>query len=139
MSTDSFTANAPGTADADTSTTSEICGEPGTLPTHLVLKALRHAHRPDIRPDDIRDVRCTLQAHPVSVRHYAFIVETAPTTAAWTCWAHDAIPHVVLVLPDCPVTNPDEDRGCSESGAPRAGGHTWQVEDPWNPHSEDEV
>jgi len=141
MSTDSFTANAPGTTDTagtGMSTTSEICGEPATLPTHLVLRALRYAHRTDIGPDDIRDVRCTLQAHPVSDRHYAFIVETAPTTAAWTCWAHDATPHVVLVLPDCPVTHPEEDRVCSEyEGHP--GGHTWQVEDPWNPRPTDET
>ena len=128
MSMDSFTtpANAPGTAERP-----RICGESATLPTHLVLKALRYAHRPDIGPDDIRDVRCTLQVHDASEHHYGFIVDTAPATAAWTRWTQDTVPQIVLVLPDCPATDPGQDRVCSEYEGHR-GGHTWQVEDPWN-------
>ena len=53
------------------------------------------------------------------------------STAAWTRWDHDTTPQIVLVLPDCPATEPNQDRACSEYEGHR-GGHTWQVEDPWN-------
>jgi hypothetical protein len=54
-----------------------------------------------------------------------------PATAAWTRWPHGGTPEMLLVLPDCPATDPDAN-GCSEyEGHP--GGHTWQVDDPWNP------
>jgi hypothetical protein len=108
-----------------------ICGEQATLPPALVLTALRYANRPDIEPLDIRDVRCTLQAHPTG-DHYAFVVETTARTSAWTRWTHSASPQIVLVLPDCPVTDSDRDKSCTGYEL-HHGGHTWQVDDPWNP------
>jgi hypothetical protein len=108
-----------------------ICAAPATLPTSLALTALRYANRPDIDPIEVRDVRCTLQAHPTG-DHYAFIVDTTATTSAWTRWNHNQNPHIVLVLPDCPTRNPDQDTTCSEYEL-HHGGHTWQVNDPWNP------
>lgn len=108
-----------------------ICGEPTVLPADLVLTALRYADRPDIEPVDIRDVRCTLQAHPTGGDHYAFIVDTAATTSAWTRWDHRAGPGIVLVLPDCPATGPGQDAACSEYEH-HHGGHTWQVDDSWD-------
>lgn len=108
-----------------------ICGEPAILPTSLVLTALRYADRPEIEPAEIGDLRCTLQAHPTG-DHYAFVVDTTATTSAWTRWNQNVGPQIVLVLPDCPTTDPDQDESCSEYEH-HHGGHTWQVDDPWNP------
>jgi hypothetical protein len=108
-----------------------ICGEPATLPSDLVLTALRYANRPETVAADIRDVRCTLQAHPTG-DHYAFILDTTATTSAWTRWPHGGDAQIVLVLPDCPITDPDQDGACSEYEN-HYGEHTWQVDDPWNP------
>ena len=108
-----------------------ICGGPTTLPAGLVLTALRYANRPEIEPIDIRDVRCTLQAHPTG-DHYAFVVDATATTSAWTRWSPGAAPQIVLVLPDCPVTVLGQDAPCSEYES-HPGGHTWQVDDPCNP------
>lgn len=108
-----------------------VCGELATLPADLVLTALRYAGRPGFEPSEIQDVRCTLQAHPAG-DHYAFVVETTATTGAWTRWERGAGPQIVLVLPDCPVTGPDRGGTCSEFEHHK-GGHTWQVDDPWNP------
>ncbi len=104
-----------------------VCGEPAVLPTDLVFTALRYTDRPGIELVDIREVRCTLEAHPTG-DHYAFIVETSSTTSAWTRWSRGAGPRVVLVLPDCPATGSGNE-ACSEYEHHR-GGHTWQVDDP---------
>jgi hypothetical protein len=108
-----------------------ICGEPAVLPLGLVLMALRYANRPEAEPSDLRDVRCTLQAHQTG-DHYAFVVDTTPTTGAWTRWNQSDGPQIVLVLPDCPTTDLDLNESCSEFEF-HQGGHTWQVDDPWNP------
>jgi hypothetical protein len=108
-----------------------ICGELVTISTGLALTAVRYANRPGIDPIDIRDVRCTLQAHPTGGDHYGFIVDTGATTGAWTRWNENVAPQVVLVLPDCPTTDPEQDAACSEYES-HAGGHTWQVDDPWD-------
>jgi hypothetical protein len=108
-----------------------ICGEPAVLARDLALAALRYADRPDIDPSEIQDVRCTLQAHRTG-DHYAFVVDTSATTSAWTRWSHGVSPQIVLVLPDCPTADPDRGGTCSEYEC-HQGGHTWQVDDPWNP------
>lgn len=107
-----------------------ICGESAVVPVDVVLTALRYAGRQDIVPADVQDVRCTLQAHATD-DHYAFVVEVTATTGAWTRWAEGGSPEVVLVLSDCPVTDPDGDGTCSEYEL-HPGGHTWQVNDPLN-------
>lgn len=112
-----------------------ICGELVTLPTSVALTAARYANRPGVDPAEIRDVRCTLQAHPTG-DHYAFIVEATDATGAWTRWNADAGPEVVLVLPECPATGPEEGAVCSEFES-HHGGHTWQVDDPWNHTADD--
>jgi hypothetical protein len=108
-----------------------ICGQCVTLPTSLVLTALRYAGRPEVEPWEIRDVRCTLQAHATG-DHYAFVVDTTATTSAWTRWNQSAGPQVVLVLPDCPTTGSETGTVCAEYEF-HPGGHTWQIDDPWNP------
>jgi hypothetical protein len=108
-----------------------ICGEQVTISNGLALTAVRYANRPEIEPIEIRDVRCTLQAHPTG-DHYGFIVNTGATTGAWTRWNGNVAPQVVLVLPDCPATDPEQDQACAEYES-HPGGHTWQVDDPWDP------
>jgi hypothetical protein len=106
-----------------------ICGELVTIPTGVVLRAVRYADRPGIDPTEIRDVRCTLQTHPAG-DHYAFIVEATETTSVWARW-NEGVPEVVLVLPDCPAIDPERNMICSEYEF-HVGGHTWQVDDPWD-------
>ncbi|WP_225846873.1 hypothetical protein [Streptomyces sp. HPF1205] len=108
-----------------------ICGELVTIPTSVAMTAVRYASRPVIDPTEIRNVRCTLQAHPTG-DHYGFIVDTAEATSAWTRWNENAGPEIVLVLPDCPATDPEQNAACSEYES-HGGGHTWQVDDPWDP------
>ncbi|MEC3995132.1 hypothetical protein VSR01_16980 [Actinacidiphila sp. DG2A-62] len=107
-----------------------ICGELVTIPTSLTVTAARYANRTGIDPAEIRDVRCTLQAHPTG-DHWAFIVEATETTGVWTRWNATDAPEVVFVLPDCPATDPEQQAICSEFEF-HDGGHTWQVDDPWD-------
>lgn len=108
-----------------------ICGEPAVLPVDLVLTALRYADRRETEPADLQDVRCTLQAHPTSGDHYAFVVETAAATSAWARWNRGG-QAIVLVLPNCLAIDPHRHETCSEYEL-HPGGHTWQVDDPLNP------
>jgi len=114
-----------------------ICDTRVRLPLELARTALAWAQKPACEIAEIRDLRCTLEAH-IDGDHYAHVIDMAATTAGWTRWPQSGGgPEILLVLPDCPATGPDKD-ACSEyEGHP--GGHTWQVDDPWNPlQSEDE-
>ena len=107
-----------------------ICDVRVRLPLELARTALAWAQKSTYDPTEIQDLRCTLEAHTAG-HHYAHVIDMAATTAGWTRWPQGAGPEALLVLPDCPATGPDKD-ACSEyEGHP--GGHTWQVDDPWNP------
>jgi hypothetical protein len=108
-----------------------ICDARVRLPLELARTALAWARKPADDPAEIRYLRCTLEAHTVG-DHYAHVTDIATDTAGWTRWPQGGSPAILLVLADCPATGPGLD-ACSEyEGHP--GGHTWQVEDPWNPH-----
>lgn len=107
-----------------------ICDARVRLPLDLARTAQVWAQKPMCEPAEIQDLRCTLEAHAAG-DHYAHLIDMAATTGGWTRWSGGGSPEVLLVLPDCPGTGPDKD-ACSEyEGHP--GGHTWQLDDPWNP------
>jgi hypothetical protein len=107
-----------------------ICDARVRLPLELARTAQVWAKKPAYDPTELQELRCTLEAHAAS-DHYAHVVEMTTTTGGWTRWPGGGSPRVLLVLSDCPATGPGKD-ACSEyEGHP--GGHTWQVNDPWNP------
>jgi hypothetical protein len=107
-----------------------ICSSMTVLPDPLASTALAWSGDHHCTPADIHDLRCTLQQHTAG-HHYALVHDIDDNTAVWARWLQGSAPDTLLVLPDCPVSHPD-DGGCGEyEGHP--GGHTWQVHGPWNP------
>lgn len=108
-----------------------ICSALTTLPDPLARTALSWAGDRQTAPADIRDLRCTLEHH-VTGDHYAMVHDATATTAIWTRWPPGGTPEILLVLPDCPATDPVHGGCCEYEGHP--GGHNWQVHDPWDSH-----
>jgi len=108
-----------------------VCGERAHLPYEAVEAALKLAPRAE--PDDVeRLVRCTLEDHSTG-DHFAFVLELdgVHTGSVWARWIRGRLPAAVLVLPDCPATGPAPAREPCCEFAGHAGGHTWELTDPW--------
>lgn len=110
-----------------------LCGERTALPASLVAAARKFAPPGATSPDDVqRELRCTLEQHPLG-DHHAFVMELPGATsgAVWTRWTRGHRPTAVFVLPDCTHASPPPSaEPCCEFTA-HPGAHSWQLHDAW--------
>ncbi len=119
------------TSDASVSPIRTVCGHRASLPTRLVVSALKLTSGRGIEAEDVQTaLSCSLEEHTTGA-HWCLVADPSGpgTEAVWAPWIGDSWPTGVVLLPDCEATSSDSTRTACCEFAAHPGAHSWEVQD----------